>query len=222
MRFKESFISLAILLMLFASTMIGQMPAPQARYQLVVVGQPDSYPVRWFSDNPDLANVRKAVDYQLFTPGQKIYQERYAAVLGDQYPIVAYLRPDGGAIYVADRNTMPKTSNDLFAAMKAAALQAQNARPANQLPNDLVVTQETFEDCPDGYCPTPNRDEPRFPRLQPLINPSNPLELGGGVVRDSISSGVWLVFAAITLCFIAFFGVIIFGAMVVVARWVVK
>jgi hypothetical protein len=155
------------------------------------------------------------------TPGQKIYQERYASVLGDQYPIVAYLRPDGGAIYVADRNSMPRSSAELYEAMKAAAFQAKNAKPANQLPNDLI-TQDNFEDCPDGYCPPDERDEPRFPRLQPILRPDNPLDISGGIVRDSISSGVWLVFAAVALCFVALFAVLIFGAMVVVARWVVK
>lgn len=202
----------------------ADLPANDAgKNQLIIVGQPDSAPAKWFNEIPDLIQTKSAVAFTLFPPNSKLFRERYQATLGTDFPIVAYLRPDGGVVYFADRHSLPSNGEGLLKEMKAAAFMAKNAKPSTKLPQDMdagVQATLDLEDCPDGMCP----DDPnstRFPKLRPLR--SNPLDqpvdrLFSGAISDTIGSGIWLVFSAIALGFVFLFMVLIFGAMLVVSK----
>jgi hypothetical protein len=203
----------------------GDLPANDAgKNQLIVVGQPDAMPAKWFNEVPELAAVKNSVAFTLYPPNSKLFQERYKAILGTDYPIVAYLRPDGGVVYFADRHTLPSNGKALLDEMKAAAFQARNAKPSSKLPQDLDI-QQMEGDCVDGNCfpvdSEPN-SKPLFPRLR---TPRNPLDdsaqvdgLFSGVISNSIGSGLWLVFSGVFLIFIFLGIVLIVGAMIVVSK----
>jgi hypothetical protein len=207
----------------------GDLPANDAgKNQLIIVGQPDAAPARWFNDIPELAQTKSAIAFTLFPPNSKLFKERYQATLGTDFPIVAYLRPDGGVVYFADRHSLPSNGIELLKEMKAAAFMAKNAKPATKLPQDLDTgVQQDYqdtEDCgPDGCSPLDDpTSSPRFPKLRPFRN--NPLDnqpvdrLFGGFFSDAIGSGVGLVFSIVALGFLFLFMVLIFGAMIVISK----
>ena len=199
----------------------ADLPANDAgKNQLIIVGQPSEAPAKWFNEIPDLVQVKNAVAFTLFTPTSKLFKERYQSTLGTDFPIVAYLRPDGGVVYFADRNTLPTSGTSLLQEMKAAAFLARNAKPSTRLPVELEVPSVLQADCPDGNCyPDQNGEQDaRFPRLHPFKQPNrNPLDqVVTGWFSDSVSSGIWLVFSIIALGFVLFFFVLLVGAMLVV------
>ncbi len=199
----------------------ADLPANDAgKNQLIIVGQPGEAPAKWFSEIPDLVQVKNAVAFTLFTPTSKLFKERYQSTLGTDFPIVAYLRPDGGVVYFADRNTLPSSGATLFQEMKAAAFLARNAKPSTRLPVEMDVSNVLQADCPDGTCYPNQTDDQgsRFPRLRPFTQPNhNPFDHPvSGWFSDSISSGIWLVFSVIALGFVLFFFVLLVGAMLVV------
>ncbi len=199
----------------------ADLPANDAgKNQLIIVGQPGDIPAKWFNEIPELIQTREAVAFTLFTPTSMLFKERYQSTLGTDFPIVAYLRPDGGVVYFADRNTLPTSGEGLFQEMKAAAYLAKNAKPATRVPEELDVTNMLQTDCPDGTCYPDQNSEVRFPRLRPFQQPNrNPLDkLVSGWFSDSISSGIWLVFSIIALGFVLFFFVLLVGAMLVVHK----
>ena len=167
-----------------------------------------------------MIQTREAVAFTLFTPTSTLFKERYQLTLGSDFPIVAYLRPDGGVVYFADRNTLPSSAEGLFHEMKAATYFAKQAKPATRVPEELEVANLLQADCPDGTCypDQANNQDARFPRLHPLKHPmQNPLDkIVTGWFSDSISSGIWLVFSVIALGFVLFFFVLLIGAMLVV------
>ncbi len=203
-----------------SSAFASDLPANDAgKNQLIIVGQPGELPARWFNDVPELVQVRNAVAFTLFTPTSKLYRERYQSTLGTEFPIVAYLRPDGGVVYFADRNTLPTSGPALFQELKAAAFLAKNAKPANQLPVEFDVSS-SLQDCVDGFCypDSGSEQDSRIPRFRPFRQTDrNPLDhMVSGWFSDSISSGIWLVFSIIALGFVLFFFVLLVGAMLVV------
>ncbi len=201
-------------------TTAADLPANDAgKNQLIIVGQPGEAPAKWFNEVPDLVQVKNSTAFTLFTPTSKLFRERYQATLGTEFPIVAYLRPDGGVVYFADRNTLPTNGVALFNEMKAATYLARNAKPSTRLPAELEVPNVLQADCLDGSCyPDQSDQDVRFPRLQPFKQPSrNPFDqVVTGWFSDSISSGIWLAFSVIALGFVLFFFVLLVGAMLVV------
>jgi hypothetical protein len=150
-----------------------------------------------------------------------LFEARYRSVLGAEFPIVAYLRPDGGVVYFADKHSMPSRDR-LFDEIKQAHLKAKDAaRPVVKPQSDMMSESDWQEDCPDGMCPEPN-SKPLFPRLRPFKNPLDDSTaangLFGGFITDTISSGLWLVFSGIFLIFIFLGIVLIVGAMIVVSK----
>ena len=201
----------------------ADLPANDAgKNQLIIVGQLGDIPVKWFNEVPELIQTREAVAFTLFTPTSTLFKERYQATLGTDFPIVAYLRPDGGVVYFADRNTLPASGAALFQEMKAAAYLAKNAIPATCVSEALEIPMGLQEGCPDGTCYPDQTGEQdvRFPRLRPFQQTSrNPLDqIVTGWFSDSISSGIWLVFSIIALGFVLFFFVLLVGAMLVVHK----
>ncbi len=215
------------------SLAIAQLPANDAnKNQIIVVGQSVA---SWFDESPDLARLKAATAFTVLKPKTSeqsrdgLYETRYRPVLGSDLPIVAYLRPDGGVIYFADRHNMP-SRDALFGEIRQAHLRAKAAKPIATQFADLT-TGDWQEDCPDGNCPVPldSAAGPRFPRLRPFANPfdsesqSKPFDrIITGWFSDSINSGIFLVASVVCLMVIILFAVLIFGAMIVVVRWVVK
>lgn len=221
---RTVFLALFCLVPSFA--IAGDLPANDAgKHQLVVVGMPDSTPAKWFDEVPELAAIKKASAYTVLNPTGGLFKERYQAILGTDFPIVAYLRPDGGVIYFADKYSMPSKAG-LFGEMKAAYHLAKKAVPLNPRNDFLSDLGETYDDCVDGTCPSPLLDgpqrEPLFPRLRknPLDSTDQPFF--NGWFSNSITSGVTLVFSAVALGFILLFAILMLGAMIVIVRWVVK
>ena len=200
----------------------ADLPANDAgKNQLIIVGQPGEVPAKWMNEVPDLVQVKNAVAFTLFTPTSKLFRERYQSTLGTDFPIVAYLRPDGGVVYFADRNTLPASGAALFQEMKAAAFLAKNAKPSARLPVELDVPSVLQADCPDGSCyPDPIDQDARFPRLRPFQQTNqNPLDkIVTGWFSDSISSVLWLVFSIIALGFVLYFFVMLVGAMLIIRK----
>jgi hypothetical protein len=148
------------------------------------------------------------------------------AVLGEQTPIVAFLRPDGGVIYFADRHNMPSRDR-LHEEIKTATNLANNAVPAVEQPepqaevNSQDDWQETpTEDCVDGSCDVDvNVRTPLFPRLRP-VQPKPAYPIFGGWLSNSIQSGIFMIASIIGLggvCVVALFLLI---SMVVLSRWI--
>ena len=194
-------------------------PNDAGKNQLIIVGQPGELPARWFNEVPELLQIRNSVAFTLFTPTSKLFRERYQATLGTEFPIVAYLRPDGGVVYFADRNTLPTSGGALFQELRAAAFLAKNAQPVNQLPLEFDISS-AMQDCVDGFCypDSSNEQDSRTPRFRPFRQTGrNPLDhMVSGWFSDSISAGIWLVFSVIALGFVLFFFVLLVGAMLVV------
>lgn len=188
--------------------------------QLIVVCRPEDAPARWFQEVPELRQVRNSVAFTQFTPTSKLFRERYETILGTNFPIVAYMRPDGGVIYYADRNTLPSSGDSLSLAIKTAIAQATNAVPASNGQKESEITYANQDECVDGSCTPDTKLDPsvRFPKLRPLKQPpANPLDqVVSGWFRESISTGIWLVFSVIALGFVLFFFVLLIGAMLVV------
>lgn len=221
---------------------VAQLPANDAnKYQLVIVGSPTAPPATWFDDVPELAKLKAGTAFTVLKPKASaeakdgLFEARYKSILGSQFPIIAFLRPDGGVIYFADRHTLPARESLYGEIKEANTLAKQAAKPADkplvELP-EWVQEQDWAienEDCVDGSCDVPfdkpPTSKPLFPRLR-----RNPLDGQDGAVlplitgwfSDSINSGIFLVFSVVCLMVIVLFSVLIFGAMIVVVRWVVK
>lgn len=190
------------------------------RHQLITVGDVSA----WFSESPDLAKLRAATAHTHFsTPDKPLYRARYESILGNAAPIVAYLRPDGGVIYFADRYNLP-ARDQLFARIKAAHVLASKADKDKAVP-EPQPEYEQFDsmdpDCPDGTCPIDQPvTRPLFPNLRPFANPLDdpPDRIFGGWFSDSIGSGLSLIFSTIAMGFVLFFFVLLIGAMLLVAK----
>lgn len=225
------------------SSVIAQLPANDAcKYQIIVVGAAGKSPAIWFDEVPELAKLKAATAFSLLRPKENaeardgLFEARYRATLGTDLPIVAYLRPDGGVIYFADRHSLP-TREKLYEEIKAAHWMAKKAVPvkpnlAELVDQDWMPVSEGIEDCVDGSCDTPpdNATTPRFPKLRPIKNPFDSTDpslrpayqVFSGLFKNAINSGLFLVFSVVCLMVIVLFAVLIFGAMIVVVRWVVK
>ena len=72
------------------------LPNDKDKKQLVVIAPNGSAVASWFEESTKLRLVKKATAFTLLAPTSKLFESRYADMLGTQYPIVAYMRPDGG------------------------------------------------------------------------------------------------------------------------------
>lgn len=206
-------------------------PDDSDRMQLLVIARADQSPATWFDSDPMLSRVKNSVSFTRIDPGSVMHRERYGD-LGTNAPIVALTWPDARTIYFADRDSLPSFSSSLFSEMKSAVTAARNAKKSSDLqifPASFALasnpsSSNSDQDCPDGTC-VPNtpdtNDGFRFPRLRPNSRPNdNPLlAVAEGFIKDGIESGIWLVFSAVALCFVMLFGILLLGAIIVVAKW---
>jgi hypothetical protein len=203
----------------------GNLPTDRDKKQFVVVADPESKFATWIDGNAKLRAVKQATAFTFLAPNSKLYESRYAALYGNKFPIVVYMRSDGGVIYFADRDTMPVSAEALYSEMARAAELARNAEQASPLLSNEIEA-DLSEDCPDGFCPAPpNRNEDqsiRFPLLRPFSpKVTDPFDGAvSGLFSDSIGSGIWLVFSIVALGVVGLFAILLFGAMVVVVKWI--
>lgn len=202
-------------------------PDDSAQMQLLVVGHSNQAPVTWFDTDATLRRVKQSVAFTRIDPGSVMHRERYSQ-LGNETPIVSLSWGDGRSIYIADRNTLPQSPSQLFSEMKTAVTAARAAKPAldsyfsstSLALSNTSLTPPSSPDCPDGNCPVPPSDGFRFPRLRPPADDaSNPLfQAVEGFLKDSFTSGLWLVFSIVALGFVLVFAVLILGAIILVVR----
>lgn len=209
-------------------------PVDSDKMQILVIASEGQAPSTWFDSDPILARVKRSVSFTRIDPGGIMHRERYG-YLGSDTPIVSLTWGDGRSIYFAQRSTMPVNPDCLFTEMKLAVDAARNASPSEgihqaslttpssaNLPLWMMAASSLPQDCPDGNCPRiqPPNDGFRFPRLRPPSDGSdNPLlAVAEGFLKDSLSSGLWLVFSAVALGFVVLFSVLIFGAIIIVVR----
>lgn len=136
--------------------------------------------LEWVNRDPQLAELRKSVNFQAYTKDNPLYKERWSAVIpADQFPAVVFADPRGGHIYVAGASTLPTSASGLYSALKQATEIQQRASPAAD-PEIVTSVQEFDPNCPDGNC-NPGREpflnpdrQPLFPNLRPRNQ--NPVE----------------------------------------------
>lgn len=136
--------------------------------------------LEWVNRDPQLAELRKSVNFQAYTKDNPLYKERWSAVIpADQFPAVVFADPRGGHIYVAGASTLPTSASGLYSALKQATEIQQRASPA--VDSGLLPSVQEFDpNCPDGNCkpgrePFLNPDrQPLFPNLRPRNQ--NPVE----------------------------------------------
>lgn len=211
----------------FSSATAQQMPDDSNRNQLVVIGAADNAPATWFTSDPSLAAVKSMSNWSLLNPNTKehmtLFRERYQPQLGAALPIVALLRPDGGVIYKADRNTIPRSGAELFTQMKATVLMARNAIKA-PTPNAVGAMGDftddsypaDFSECgPDG-CYPPDSSGMTQPTSRRVHDPFG--VVAGNWITDSVSAAFWLVGSIVALGFFAVCAVVVLFVIYFVTR----
>lgn len=215
-------IAIAALASLCVSALAQELPDDSNRNQLVVVGAADNAPATWFATDPSLAAVKKLSNWSILNPNSRehmtLYRERYQQQLGTAFPVVALMRPDGGVIYAADRNSIPRSAADLFTEMKSRVLMARNAIKSQYTPpqanpmGDSDFPQELFpqdlSECgPDGCYPP---DSGSGGLLHPSRRVSDPFgRVAGNWITDSVSAVFWLIGSVVALGFFAVCGVVV-------------
>ena len=99
-------------------------PQVANRHQLALFVGNDSQSRRleeWFARDPNLASLRTKVDFQVYRPENKLYQQRFASIVPvSQFPAVLFLKPDGGHIHAAGRAMIPATAGALYSDLEAS------------------------------------------------------------------------------------------------------
>lgn len=165
-------IFLALALALLPSLAVCQDVQQANKFSLVVV-VPDQLDaqsnqiLQWFASDPQLSQVAKACYYQLFTPSNTLYRERYARSLPpNELPIVALVDHLGRVHFKVSGPATPATASDLLAAMHASLNNG----------SQLVMQYDySNPNCPDGRCPNVRPQPGPFNPNQPDFGPSYPI-----------------------------------------------
>jgi hypothetical protein len=126
----------------------------------------------WFNTDPQLLKLRGICEFQTYTPQNTLYQARLADVVPvDQFPVILFQDSTGGHIHAAGRTMIPGTAEELWDDIltgqrlwkqaKTGNIQSTGAIKGRGYQWDSNITPGmilTSEDCPDGYCPTPQPD----------------------------------------------------------------
>lgn len=205
-------------------------PAEVKRRQLIVVGLPDQVPVVWFSTDPNLVKVRKGNDFTLLSPTSKLFTDRYQSSLGSNYPIVALLRPDGGAIYAADKSSMPSTAGGLFEEMLSAVSLARNAQTVDKPPANIDIPSQLMESV--AFDPNCNEEEcnpPQGGTILPMLRPNahqeiDPLDLVERGPRTWMRfwNSSTIIIIAIICCALLMFAFLAAIACLVIFNWILS
>lgn len=203
-------IAVCLMLIWNAIPAIGQDRVDDSKKnQLLVIGNPEGMPAKWFASNPNLEAVVAVTQFSVLDPNKKehaiLIGERYVPPLGNEFPIVALLRPDGGVIYAADRHSMPPTSEKLYQEMKASVLAAKNAVKAPAMRQLETFTDFAYsasdESWPDEYG-TPITGPCVNGKCKPLLRPDADPFAEAGSIFSSVSALFWLVVGVVILGFV--------------------
>ncbi len=198
-------------------------PAKSERLQLYFFGS-DSDPILdWFRTNPDLARVKAASQWFRNSADTAMFRERYAPAVGTNLPVLVMAREcDGGSMFAASRDTMPRSSSELFNALKTAFNHAKEARkcpipdPAmsqqlSQPLNQRVIGADGYyadaTDCNGPNCPLPNSGRHPGGGFLDRLRPSDreePFVSEGFGVLGGIRNMFWLAAGFVGLMFFLF------------------
>jgi hypothetical protein len=152
-----------------------------------------------FSSDQDLIELKNSCDFQIYYADNPLYRARFAEVVpADQFPVVLFLRPDGGHVHAAGGNMIPNTGSELFSDFVEGyklSKQVESAPGANKTvgaikpksyswdksiqadmrlaPDEMVQQLPTTEQCVDGNCEPQERVRP----LDKLLNRDSPKNL---------------------------------------------
>jgi hypothetical protein len=143
-------------------------PRESKGYQLALFVSSDSQSrqlIQWFEKNSQLIQLRDRCEFQVYTPENPLYRERFANLVPrDQFPVVLLQDSQGGHIHAAGRAMIPSTPEELYSDLKYGyelyeqALQAEKTGAIRSMgyswDDAITPTMSLFsQDCPDGYCP---------------------------------------------------------------------
>jgi hypothetical protein len=141
-----------LFLLILCSSALGQAvpdrPADGDKYFLSVWTSPnwkenssEATLVKWFDADARLRDLKRKTHWHHY-PADALMIQRYSAFISAaDLPCVTLQRADGGVVYKASRENIPKTAEALCEAMK----QAHNLDPG---PAEAIQAP----DCPDGQC----------------------------------------------------------------------
>ncbi len=169
------FLAALLCAVFLAGSAAAQLPEDGSRMQLIVVTAETPSPVGQYllsclDTDPAVSLIAQKCHVHRWTPQTKIYQERYGQSLPPSVlPIIALARPDGGVIYKASGDAVPRTSE----ALAAGLIDAAKLNKAGGHEN--VITQDC-PSCPRVPQPPPVPELPRRPIWRPL----------DGVIPDTV------------------------------------
>ncbi len=146
---------------------------PKKRYQIALFVGGDSKSrqlLDWFDRDPQLAKLRAACEFQVYTSGNSLYRSRYAEIVpADQFPVVLFQDASGGHVHAAGRAMIPSSPAELYDDLKQGYELYQQTRQAQKTGalktrgyswDDAIspTLHLPIEDCPDGYCPVEPAD----------------------------------------------------------------
>lgn len=149
-----------------------------AKYSLAIFVGTDQASQRlldWVNRDPQLAELRKNINFQAYTKDNPLYRERFSGVIPvEQFPAVVFTDPRGGHVYVAGASSIPSSAAALYNALRDSTQIQQQATRTD--PDSLALPVQEFDPtCPDGNCP-PGRVpllNPDRERLFPSLRPRN-------------------------------------------------
>ena len=151
-------------------------PPPKKSYQIALFVGNDSTSKMlqdWFSQDKQLVSLKESCEFQVYTAGNPVYKTRYADIVPvEQFPVVLFQDATGGHIHAAGRTMIPSTPAELYSDLKHGYTlykQAKQAQKTGAVKTkgyswDDAITPTLYlsaEDCPDGYCPTPQPENRR-------------------------------------------------------------
>lgn len=145
---------------------------PVSKYQLALFVDSSARSqevLSWFNSDPSLVNLKNSCQWQVYTDSSAMYKQRFSGTIPKEaFPVVMFLKPDGGHIHVAGNQDIPTTAQALYSDLQQGWVYTKQM-------NEAKMGQRP--PCPDGNCPIdPDQadeppDEPRFPLLRrPLLD----------------------------------------------------
>jgi len=192
-------------------------PPPQdgSRYYFTIFTHAD------WRERPDEARLVKNVDaaplidlkakchFNHYTEKNPVFVAgRFWQISEKDFPVIVISKPNGGYFYKASGSNIPSSASEIFEQAKAAFLRDKEVQ--NGFPE--IEYEDVAEDCPDGFCPTPqvpSARRPVFPNAPWNVDSNIEGLFGGGSpIRDSLGYAAWVLGAVIILFFlsVAFFG----------------
>jgi hypothetical protein len=150
--------------------MIRDLPNDAGKWHTVVVTDDsiESQRLKYdFANHPELRKLLAQTHHNAYTPNDPMFRDRYAQYVGEGFPQVWVLKPDGGRVY------------------KATGKGPQGVPAGDQLAAEIAASIQLVRDCPDcpvrpspyqpiGPAPVPPRPDQFVPDLRPpgLAGPS--------------------------------------------------